>query len=393
MNYKISHPTKVVECEIDLPSSKSISNRLLLIQALCKDSFTIENLSNSDDTKSLQKALNSTEEIIDIGAAGTSFRFLTSYLATLVGKEFILTGSDRVKKRPIKYLVDALQKIGADISYLEKDGFSPLRIKGIELKGGEVSIDGGVSSQFISSLLLISPTLERELTLIISSEIVSKPYIEMTLKLMKQYGVSYTWIGNKIEIKSQIYVAKKCSIEADWSASSFWFQIASLSEKCNIKLNGLSENSIQGDKKVMDLFEELGVYSEFENNSLILTKSVNSSFPKAIDLLDNPDLYQPLKCTLFAKGVNAKFSGVETLKDKETNRIDAVEKELKKLISSKIIETYKDHRMAMSFAPLCLNYGELQINDVEVVSKSYPNFWEDLQKGGFKINLLTDSNN
>jgi 3-phosphoshikimate 1-carboxyvinyltransferase len=228
MNYKISHLTKVVECEIDLPSSKSISNRLLLIQALCKDSFTIENLSNSDDTKSLQKALNSTEEIIDIGAAGTSFRFLTSYLATLVGKEFILTGSDRVKKSPIKYLVDALQKIGADISYLEKDGFSPLRIKGIELKGGEVSIDGGVSSQFISSLLLISPTLERGLTLIISSEIVSKPYIEMTLKLMKQYGVSYTWIGNKIEIKSQKYVAKKCSIEADWSAATFWFQIAAL---------------------------------------------------------------------------------------------------------------------------------------------------------------------
>ena len=153
MNYKISHPTKVVECEIDLPSSKSISNRLLIIKALCKDSFTIDNLSDSDDTKSLQKALNSTEEIIDIGAAGTSFRFLTSYLATLVGKEFILTGSDRVKKRPIKYLVDALQKIGADISYLEIDGFSPLRIKGIELKGGEVSIDGGVSSQFISSLL------------------------------------------------------------------------------------------------------------------------------------------------------------------------------------------------------------------------------------------------
>ena len=393
MNYKISHLTKVVECEIDLPSSKSISNRLLLIQALCTDSFTIENLSNSDDTKSLQKALNSTEEIIDIGAAGTSFRFLTSYLATLVGKEFILTGSDRVKKRPIKYLVDALQKIGADISYLEKDGFSPLRIKGIELKGGEVSIDGGVSSQFISSLLLISPTLERGLTLIISSEIVSKPYIEMTLKLMKQYGVSYTWIGNKIEIKSQKYVAKKCSIEADWSAASFWFQIASLSEKCNIKLNGLSENSIQGDKKVRELFKELGVYSKFENNSLILTKSVNSSFLKEINVLDTPDLYQPLKCSVFAKCITPKISGVQTLKNKETDRIVAVEKELIKLTSSKIIETYKDHRMAMSFAPLCLNYGELQINDVEVVSKSYPNFWEDLQKGGFKINLLTDSNN
>ena len=393
MNYKISHSTRVVECEIDLPSSKSISNRLLIIQAVCKDGFTIENLSASDDTKSLQKALNSTEKIIDIGAAGTSFRFLTSYLFTLVGQEFILTGSERMKERPIRKLVDVLRKMEANVEYLETEGFPPLKILGKELKGGEIEIDGTISSQFISSILLIAPTLDKGLTINISGDMVSKPYIKMTLKLMEEFGVSHSWIGNKIEIKSQKYIAKNYSVESDWSAASFWFQIASLSEKCNITLNGLSENSIQGDKKVRELFKELGVYSKFENNSLILTKSVNSSFLKEINVLDTPDLYQPLKCSVFAKCITPKISGVQTLKNKETDRIVAVEKELIKLTSSKIIETYKDHRMAMSFAPLCLNYGELQINDVEVVSKSYPNFWEDLQKGGFKINLLTDSNN
>ena len=393
MNYKISHPTKVVECEIDLPSSKSISNRLLIIQTVCKDSFTIENLSDSDDTKSLEKALNSTGKTIDIGAAGTSFRFLTSYLSTLVGKEFVLTGSNRMKERPIQKLVNALRVMGAQIEYLEKEEYPPLKILGTELKGGEIEIDGTISSQFISSILLISPVLKKGLTLNISGGIVSKPYIKMTLKLMEEFGVSHTWIGNKIEIKPQKYIAKNYSVEADWSAASFWFQIASLSENCNIKLNGLSGNSIQGDKKVMELFKELRVNSKFENNALILSKSTHSSFPNKVDLLETPDIYQLLRCTVFSKNLKTQFLGLQTLKNKETNRIDAVEKELKNLIHSKIIETYKDHRMAMSFAPLCLKYEELQINDVDVVSKSYPNFWKDLQKGGFKINPLTDSNN
>ena len=393
MNYKISHPTKVVECEIDLPSSKSISNRLLIIQTVCKDSFTIENLSDSDDTKSLEKALNSTDKTIDIGAAGTSFRFLTSYLSTLVGKEFVLTGSNRMKERPIQKLVDVLRVMGAQIEYLEKEEYPPLKILGTELKGGEIEIDGTISSQFISSILLISPVLKKGLTLNISEGIVSKPYIKMTLKLMEEFGVTHTWIGNKIEIKPQKYIAKNYSVEADWSAASFWFQIASLSENCNIKLNGLSGNSIQGDKKVMELFKELRVNSKFENNALILSKSTHSSFPNKVDLLETPDIYQLLRCTVFSKNLKTQFLGLQTLKNKETNRIDAVEKELKNLIHSKIIETYKDHRMAMSFAPLCLKYEELQINDVDVVSKSYPNFWKDLQKGGFKINPLTDSNN
>ena len=389
MNYKISHPTKVVECEINLPSSKSISNRLLIIKALCEDQFTINNLSNSDDTKTLQKALNSTDKIIDVDAAGTSFRFLTSYLATLVGKEFILTGSDRMKIRPIKDLVDALLKLGANIEYVEKDGFPPLKITGTNLKGGELQIDGEVSSQFISSILLIAPTLKNGISLVLRGNIVSIPYIKMTLDIMKEFGISYSWEGNEIEIEAQTYLAKNQNVEADWSAASFWYEIASLSDSCTIKLNGLSENSIQGDKKAMELFEELGINSEFKKDILNLTKNEIHSFSKQIDLLSTPDLYQPLKCTLHAYNLTPEIKGLQTLKNKETDRVLAVDNELKNLNNSKIIETYKDHRMAMSFAPLCLKYGGLQINNIDVVSKSYPNFWEDLKKGGFIIMPIT----
>ena len=393
MNYKVSHPTKVVECEIDLPSSKSISNRLLIIKALCKEDFEIKNLSDSDDTISLQKVLVNTTEIIDVGAAGTTFRFLTAYLSIREGKECILTGTDRMKERPIIELVGALQSLGAEIKYTEKEGVPPLKITGKDLKGGKITIDGSVSSQFISALLLIAPTLKNGLNLKIEGEIVSKPYIKMTLKLMQEFGGESSWNGNTIEVKPQNYIAKNFEVESDWSAATFWFEIAVLSKSCNIKLNGLSEKSIQGDKKATAIFKKLGVSSVFENNTLILTKNKNINFPKHINLLAIPDLYQPLKCTLFAVNNNPEIRGIQTLMDKETNRIDAVEKELIKLTSSKIIETYKDHRMAMSFAPLSLKFGEIQINNAEVISKSYPNFWKDLEKGGFKIFPLTDSNN
>jgi 3-phosphoshikimate 1-carboxyvinyltransferase len=389
MNYKISHPTKVVECEIDLPASKSISNRLLIIQALCKQEFEITNLSSSEDTKSLQKALKATNATIDVGAAGTSFRFLTAYLSTLVGNRYILTGNNRMKERPIKELVDALLELGVEIKYLEKMGFPPLKIIGADITENKVNIDGKISSQFISALLLISPTLKNGIKLKISGEIVSKPYIIMTLKLMEEFGISHTWQENIIEIKQQKYSAKNYNIEADWSAASFWYEIASLSTNCNITLNGLTENSIQGDRKVSELFNNLGVQTKFENGSIILTKKEEKDISKEINLINTPDLYQPLKCTLFAKNLTTKFLGLQTLKDKETNRIKAVEKELLKLNTTKKITTYKDHRMAMSFAPLCLKYETLQINDVDVVEKSYPKFWNDLKKGGFIITPLT----
>ena len=390
MNYKISHPTKVVECEINLPSSKSISNRLLIIQALCMENFKIENLSISDDTINLQKAISSKENTINIGDAGTSFRFLTSYLSIQKGQEFILTGSDRMKERPIKELVSVLQKMGAKIEYLENEGFPPLKIIGTDLEGGKIEIDGDVSSQFITSILLIAPTLENGIELKILGELVSKPYVEMTLKLMKEFGIESDWTNNIITINHQNYIPKNYTVEADWSASSFWFEIASLSKRCNIRLNGLQQNSTQGDKKSIEIFNNLGVDSIFENGKLILTKNQTISPFQTYNLIENPDLYQPLRCTLFSKKIEANFSGIQTLKDKETDRVISLETELNKLNSIKIIDTHKDHRMAMSVAPLCLKFGKLQINDVEVVSKSYPDFWKDLKKSGFIISLLSD---
>ena len=387
MNYKISHPTKVVNCEIDLPSSKSISNRLLIIQALCKENFMIENLSDSDDTKCLQRALLSKENTIDVGHAGTSFRFLTSYLSIQNGDEFILTGSDRMKERPIKELVDSLKGLDSEIEYIEDENFPPLKIKGVKLKGKKIKIDGIVSSQFISSILLISPTIKGGLELEIKGDLVSKPYVLMTLKLMSKFGINWDWTWNNITIEEQNYKAQNYTVESDWSAATFWFQIASLSKNCNIKLNGLAKNSIQGDKEMRGIFKNLGVESEFVNNQLILTKIPAGTFPEKVDLIETPDIYQSLKCTLFAKRISTEISGIQTLKDKETNRISAVENELRKLHQSKIIETYNDHRMVMSFAPLCLKFGELQINNAEVVSKSYLNFWQDLKKGGFKISF------
>ena len=390
MNYKVSHPTKVVNCEISLPSSKSISNRLLIIRALCKENIKIENLSNSDDTQILAKALISNEKIIDISHAGTSFRFLTSFLCLQQKKEFILTGSDRIKERPIKELVEVLRKMGAKIEYVEQEGFAPLKILGTKITGGCMQIDGGISSQFITAILLIAPRLDYGIELEITGELVSKPYVLMTLKLMSKFGVKWSWNENIIKIRKQNYIAKNYTVESDWSCASFWLQIASLSEKCNIKLSGLQQDSIQGDRKVMDIFDCLGVSSVFSNDKLILTKQKDSFRNNKINLIENPDLYQPLKCTLYAKNIDAKFSGLQTLKNKETDRISAVKKEIEQLNSSKIIKTYNDHRMAMSFAPMCLAFEELQINNPEVVNKSYPNFWNDLINSGFIISPLSD---
>ena len=241
MNYNISHPTKIVNCEIDLPSSKSISNRLLIIQALCEKNFQINNLSNSNDTTYLKKALEMNSGTIDVGAGGTTFRFLSAYLAGRKGKEFILTGTNRIKERPIKELVEVLRTLGSKITYLEKKHFPPLKIKGRRMIGGKVSIDGGISSQFISSLLLIAPTLQKGIILKIKGEIVSKPYIEMTLKLMQQYGIIYTWTDNIITISPQKYSPKRFHVESDWSAATFWFEIAALSNKCKIILQGLTD--------------------------------------------------------------------------------------------------------------------------------------------------------
>ena len=385
MNYKISHPTKVVNCEIDLPSSKSISNRLLIIKALCKEKLLIKNLSESDDTILLKNALNSKEKTINVSHAGTSFRFLTSFLSIQKGEKFILNGSDRMKERPIKELVNSLQELGVKIEYLEKEDFPPLKIIGTEIDGGEIEIEGTISSQFISSLLLIAPNLRNGLILKIKGELVSKSYVLMTLKLMGEFGINWTWNKDVITILKQEYVAKNYTVESDWSAATFWFQSASLSKKCKIILRGLNEESIQGDSACKEIFKDLGVDSVFKNGNLILTKSKRISPSETYNLIETPDIYQSLKCTLFALKKGSEFTGIQTLKNKETDRITSVENELLKLNTPKIIETYNDHRMAMSFAPLSLKFGELQISNPGVISKSYPNYWKDLKKGGFKI--------
>ena len=390
MNYKVSHQTKIVNCEVNLPSSKSISNRLLIIRALCKENFEIKNLSTSDDTQILAKALNSNNKKININHAGTSFRFLTSYLAIQHNKEYILTGSKRIKERPIKELVSCLKELGAEINYIDHKGFPPLEIKGRKIKGGKIEINGNISSQFITSILLIAPTLEDGIELKIKEHLVSRSYIEMTLELMKEFGVRSNWKNNTILIDPQDYIIKNYKVESDWSAASFWMQIAALSKDCNIHLNDLQKDSIQGDRNCAKIFNKLGVDIKYKKTKVILTKNQKLANPKIYNLIENPDLYQPLACTLFAKELQSKFLGIQTLKNKETDRKLAVDIELKKLKSTNIINTYEDHRMAMSFAPLCLSLGEIQINNIEVVSKSYTNFWDDLKKGGFKISPLAD---
>ncbi len=385
MNYKISHPTKIINCEINLPSSKSISNRLLIIRALCDDDFDIINLSESNDTRFLKNALKSNKNEIYVGDAGTSFRFLTSFFAIQNNKNIYLNGSQRMKERPIQILVDVLIKLGAKIKYTENKNFPPLKISGSKIKGGIIELDGSISSQFVSSILLIAPLLENGIELLLKGKIASKSYIEMTLKIMKIFGISYSWYNNVIRINKQQYIPTDYIIESDWSSASFWFEIAALSKSCSIKLNGLDKESLQGDQEIMNIFSSFGVKSEFIDGSLFLTKSMNFNLPKNINLINTPDLYQPLKCTIFGLGKNTSLSGTKNLKYKETNRLSAVSKELKAINNDKIINTYNDHRMAMSFAPLCLRFGEIQINDIKVVNKSYPNFWNDLQIGGFKI--------
>ena len=390
MNYKVSHQTKIVNCEINLPSSKSISNRLLIIRALCKKKFEIKNLSTSDDTQNLAKALHSNKKKINVNHAGTSFRFLTSYLAIQENKEYILTGSKRIKERPIKELVSCLRKIGAEIDYIDNKNLPPLKIKGGKIKGGKIEINGNISSQFITSILLIAPTLKNGIELKIKGDLVSRSYIEMTLKLMKEFGIRSNWKNNTILIQPQNYMIKNYTVEADWSAASFWMEIAALSKDCNIHLNGLQKDSIQGDRNCTKIFNKLGVDINYKKNKVILTKNQKIANPKIYNLIETPDLYQPLACTLFAKKIQSKFLGIQTLKDKETDRKLAVDIELEKLNSTNIINTYEDHRMAMSFAPLCLRLGEIQINNIEVVTKSYTNFWNDLKKGSFTISPLAD---
>ncbi len=403
MIYTVKAPKeREIRGEVTLNGSKSISNRVLVVRALCGNDFTIENLSNADDTVVLDDLLSSNNTTLDAGAGGTTFRFLTAYLSTCTGEEHILTGSERMKQRPIGILVDALRVLGADITYLEKEGYPPLKIKGQQLVGGTLSIPASTSSQYISAILMIAPTLKGGLKLKLEGTVVSIPYIEMTLNLMAYFGICYSWHENIITIEEGAYDPKDFYVEADWSAASYYYSIAALTNVASIKLNGLTSNSLQGDAVIAEIMHRFGIDSVFDDQSksVVITKK-NMVFPDILeyDFLRCPDLAQTVVAMCGALKVNGKFKGLSTLKIKETDRVMALKNELSKfdvhfteinkenweLSSEKFnkdiqptIETYDDHRMAMAFAPLCLKSDEVFINDPLVVSKSYPNFWKDL---------------
>lgn len=403
MNCSIKHPTKKIAGHIQLPSSKSISNRALIIQALCPKPFQIHNLSTAKDTVVLQKALKENSSAINIGDAGTAMRFLTAFLSTQESS-FTIDGSSRMRERPIQLLVDALRQLGATIDYLGESGFPPLKVSEKCCKGGSISLNGSISSQYLSALLMIAPTLEGGLNIHLEGTIVSKPYIAMTLDMMRYFGVESQWEGNNIYIKEQSYQAKDICIEADWSAAAFWFELVALAEEATISLAGLHPNSWQGDQAALQLFAPLGVKHKFTGKGLQLHKGDCEKKLLSLNLIETPDLAQALACTIAGLNKSATLKGLQTLSIKETDRLTALQRELNKFGIETIIDhqsiqipaatiktprkplaSYNDHRMLMCLAPMALLTGELTIEDMEVVHKSYPHFWSDLKKVGFEL--------
>lgn len=407
MKYLVSKPDKTLKGSIVLPGSKSVANRALIIHALSYSSYPIENLSDSDDVRVMSEVFNSNTTHFDIGHAGTAMRFLTAFLSQIVGK-WTLTGSDRMKQRPIGILVDALRKLGAKIEYLENEGFPPLRIYGSHLKGCVLELDGSVSSQYISALLMIAPTLEGGLTLRLKNTIMSRPYIAMTLKLMEQFGVEHVWKGNEIRVAEQPYKARPFSVEADWSGASYWYQMAVMADELDLELIGLTTESLQGDAVLAKWFVQLGIETIPTEKGSRLVKT-GRPLPRSLQLnfIENPDVAQTFAVLCVMKQIPFHFTGLETLKIKETNRIAALQDELAKF-GARItepahgelkwdgafplekqavpeIETYHDHRMALAFAPACQVYGPVAILDPMVITKSYPGYWEDLKKVGFEV--------
>ena len=409
MSYLVVRNNKVLNGKLQVPASKSISNRLLIIQAICKPKFDIKNLSDSEDTKVLLNALNSRDTTADIGHAGTSMRFLTAYFSSIEGNK-VLTGSSRMKERPIGNLVEALKMLGADIEYTEKSGYPPLLIKGKQLNGGKVSIDSSVSSQFISALLLSSPTFKNGLELQLDNKVISSSYIDLTLNIMKYFGVIAEKKNNVINVEPQTYKPQNIIVEGDWSGVSYWYQMAALSDKAEIYIESLQKGSLQGDARCADIFKSLGIQTEYTNTGIKIFK--NGSLPKRFDFnfIENPDLVQTLAVTCVMLNIPFCFSGTQSLRIKETDRILALQNELSKFgaslkysndgtfewdgllkpVSDKRfkISTYQDHRMALAFAPIALLGKEIVLENPEVVVKSYPEFWNDLKKMGFVITEL-----
>jgi len=406
MKYLIKAPEERLRASVQLPASKSISNRALILNALSYSPYDIQNLSDCDDTEVMVKALNSDSRDFDIKAAGTAMRFLTAFLSKIVG-EWTITGTERMKNRPIKLLVDALNSLGARIEYREKEGYPPLRIFGSALQGGEISLAGGVSSQYISALLMIAPLMENGLTLHLEGNIISRPYINLTLQLMEQFGVKATWNGQTIKILPQEYKPIRFTVESDWSAASYWYAIMALLKNAEIELLGLFKNSLQGDAAGAKLFAQLGVGTAFTDRGVVLKYNGNAVKKLIYNFVNEPDLAQTFVVTCVLLNIPFRFTGLQSLKIKETDRIEALKTELRKLgylltdsndsilewngercepEADPIIATYEDHRMAMAFAPAALVLPKgLKVADPEVVTKSYPAYWEDLRKAGFAL--------
>jgi len=410
LDCKISHPNGIIKGEFNLPASKSISNRLLIIQVLAQPEFSISNLSESEDTRLLVNALSFKNSVIKVGNAGTAFRFLTALLSFRPG-EWILTGSNRMKNRPVGILVDALRILGANITYLENEGFPPLKIIGTKLTGGKVSLDGTVSSQFTSALLMIAPVLPGGLEITLKGKVTSKPFIRLTLELMSYFGIKYSWKNNRIIIKQQSYKSSDITVESDWTAASYWYEIAALSKQSDFFLSGLTRPSLQGDAVIADIFGSLGVETKVLPDGIQLRKVPLNIDKFDFDFSGNPDLAQTVAVTLTQLNIPFRLTGLKNLRIKEADRIQALIDESGKIgvvldePSNGVLEwngrkdeiqqnkitfkTYKDHRMAMSFAPLSLANNNITIRKPDVVIKSYPGFWDELNKAGFSLDLIS----
>ena len=411
MQYTIQAPS-LIDTTINLPASKSICNRALIIQALAGSTMLPANLSDCDDTRVMAAALRDMPGVIDIGAAGTAMRFLTAYLSVGTGTH-TLTGTERMRQRPIGVLVDALRQLGAHIEYLGTEGFPPLRVTGRPLAGGTLEVAGDVSSQYISALLMIGPMLRQGLTLKLTGDIVSRPYIDLTLWTMTEFGAQVEWSDvDTISVAPVPYRATTYAVENDWSAASYWYEVVALLNKpeARVVLPGLSDGSRQGDSVTRYIGSLMGVKTTFDTladgSQQVVLASHGCTLPRLdYDFVNSPDLVQTFVVACAAKGIPFHFTGLASLKIKETDRIEALKRELRKLgvlltdrhdseliwdgercaPTMEPIDTYQDHRMAMAFAPAALTLGPVTINHPEVVSKSYPHYWDDLRRAGFKI--------
>lgn len=401
----VLHPSRVIKVGLSLTGSKSITNRLLILRNIYP-SLTIKNKSKSEDSVVLENALKSSSNVKDINHAGTAMRFLTAFYSILEDKEIIIKGSKRMHERPIYPLIDCLKLIGADISYLEKDGFPPIKIKGKKLNFKKVEISSNISSQFISAILLVAPKLVGGLVIELKGELISKPYVKMTLSLLNNLGIKTSFEGKLIKVANLEKIQEKCiNVESDWSSASYWYSIVAFSKRAEVRLNNFYKKSIQGDSVLVKYYKELGVDTKFVENKIILTKIKDFTPPKhlTLNLVDSPDLAQTIAVTCFGLKIHCFLDGLQTLNIKETKRLNALKNELtklganvqvtesslkifeaQKLKKNTIINTYHDHRMAMSFAPLSLKIP-ISIENPNVVVKSYPGFWDDLKKAGFII--------